>query len=217
MTSAEETTKLGNSTLPPLSKTTPSHLAKVVLSSGLKALHPQLRDNDAITGIATKIIQLFFTLRSREKSVKKFEDDEYIPASCRLIKVELKGSTLIRDTDDYNKLEEESREVISTFKNKMSKFMMRASELEIKAVQNELMEKTVKFADLIMKQQLLNEESACREHVSSNELTIKVFYDDRDELNNEITIRLNQEAFIDTLVAQASVDGDGVSCPTSPY
>lgn len=35
--------------------------------------------------------------------------------------------------------------------------------------------------------------------------------------DGHVTIKLNQEAFIDSLVAQAELDGKGVTCPTSPY
>lgn len=35
--------------------------------------------------------------------------------------------------------------------------------------------------------------------------------------DGNITIKLNQEAFIDSLVAQTELDGEGVTCPVSPY
>ena len=54
-----------------LKHTSPSIAAKSALSLGLQALDDTLRDNEVVTGVATKILQLLFTLKSKAKSFKK--------------------------------------------------------------------------------------------------------------------------------------------------
>lgn len=198
MTSVSSEVQVMGSTNPTLpSNATPSNLAKTALLAGIHALHSQLRDNDSITTIANKILQLFFTLKSKEKSHKKFVDDTtYVPLSAR-VKIELKGSTKIRETEKFKKLNDKMREEILSFQTKMTAFMKTSLELEIKGINNELMEMTTQFADLIMKQQILTNKNVCRAHSDSKQLTIKVFNDERYnivEIDEEVSIQLRFKA-----------------------
>lgn len=168
-------------------QTTPSLLAKKTLSEGLQALHPQLRDNEVIAGIAAKILQLFFTFKTKETSMKKFDDDTYLPKSCRF-KGELKGSAKIRDTDAFKELSEKSHEDVLAFQNVMKNHMKNSANLELKALRMELMEKSTRFADLITKQKLFNNKNVCRVNDKSNELTIKVFKDEINDDDDEIIV-----------------------------
>ena len=156
----------------PSEQTTPSLLAKKTLSEGLQVLHPQLCDNEVIVGKAAKLLQLFFTSKAKEQSMKKFDDDTYLPKSCRF-KGELKGSARIHDMDAFKELSEKSHKDILAFQNVMKNHMKNSANLELKALRMKIMEKSTRFTDLITKQKLFNNKNACRVHDESNELRIK--------------------------------------------
>ena len=85
-----------SSTQSPLKLATPSNDTKISLVSSIKVLHQHLRDNEYITGLANHILQVFFSLHSNEVSLKKFEDTNYVPTSCRF-KLEIRGTTRVKD------------------------------------------------------------------------------------------------------------------------
>ena len=70
------------------------------LLTGFQALHETLRDNEVVTSIAEKFIRQYIILKSKEESLKKFDDKAYIPLSCR-VKIDLKGSHRISKSDKF--------------------------------------------------------------------------------------------------------------------
>jgi hypothetical protein len=174
------------STFHPSRKLTPSLAAKTALTTGLEALHPHLCDNEHITGIARNILQLFFSLKTKEKSKKKFDDESFIPTSCRFL-FKLKGTSRVCNTDEFQAMEKETKDDLDNIAAKLTSHMKKVATLEIKMLQKELMTKTMRFSDLIVKQQLLSTNGTCRGHQFSNELTIKVF--DAAEGDSEETIQ----------------------------
>ena len=144
----------GISTSNPPTIATPSSSAKISLSSSLLALHPHIRNNEHITKIVTNSLQLFFSLQSKEKSLKKFDDAEFIPTSCRLTKVEIKGTNRVKDNPNFIKIQEDSKADLLAFKKTMTGHMKNAAILECELLRSEIMSKIMKFADLILKQQL---------------------------------------------------------------
>ena len=146
----------------------PSTVAKKALSNGLHALHETLRDHKAFTGVAMKFLQLLITLRAKEKPFDKFNDASYLPQSVRF-KVDLKASKSVT-------LKERMEAEVKAFQVSMSDYMKESSLLEISALRRKALERTAKFADLMVKQKLLAN-GACRVHSQSSELTVKVFDD----------------------------------------
>ena len=172
---AEESTR----TQPPLKLTTPSNAAKIALTSSIAALHQHLRDNERITSLIDHILQLFFLLHSKEASILKFEDPTYVPTSTRF-KVEIRGTTRVQDNEEFKKIKEDAKADLEGFCKVMALHMKNAATIECSMLRLELMQKTVKLTDLIVKQQLLISEHVCRGHEKSNQLTIKVIENDTD-------------------------------------
>jgi hypothetical protein len=178
-----------------LNPTTPlvssNNAAKAALSTGIQALHAHLRDNEAFTGLADKIIQLFFTLQTKVKTVSKFTDETYIPQSCR-VKIELKGSSRMSRNEKFKTLQEDVDAEVKAFQIKMRNHFQKAHYLEIGELRSVLHERIVTFADLLVKQKLLTT-NACRVHTQSKELTYKLFekapsiddHDDDDDIEDE--------------------------------
>ena len=153
----------------------PSTVAKKALSNGLHALHETLRDHKAFTGVAMKLLQLLITLRAKEKPFDKFNDASYLPQSVRF-KVDLKASKRITSSEEFVTLKERMEAEVKAFQVSMSGYMKESSLLELSALRRKALERTAKFADLMVKQKLLAN-GACRVHSQSSELTVKVFDD----------------------------------------
>ena len=151
----------------------PSTVAKKALSNGLHALHETLCNDKAFTGVAMKLLQLLITLRAKEKSFTKFDDASYLPQSVRF-KVDLKASKRITLSDEFVILKDNMEAEVKTFQVAMSGYMKKSALLELKALRREALERTAKFADLMIKQKLLAS-GACRVHSRSSELTVRVF------------------------------------------
>ena len=164
----------------PSQPTTPSKAAMNGLLTGFQALHETLRDNEVVTSIAEKFIRQYFILHSKEESLKKFDDDAYIPLSCR-VKIDLKGSYRIRMSNKFADVRKELDTVTEKFQDDAAKCFLAAAELELDLIRSDLAEMAVKFADLLMKQKLLFKED-CRDHSKSSELITAVFI--RDPTNH---------------------------------
>ena len=59
----------------PSQPASPGKAVMTALSTGIQALHESLRDNEVITGLADKFMQLFILLKSKESSLKKFDNE----------------------------------------------------------------------------------------------------------------------------------------------
>ena len=174
MTSALKVHFSGESTTPACESSQPTTIAKNALKASLQALHEDICDLDTVTGTAEKFLNKFFNLKSKVKSLSKFDDETYVPISCR-VKIELKGSREIRHNEKFKELAEKTQSDISNFQSVMTTNMKDALSLEIKCIQHELMTKVVTFTDMLMKHQLFTRD-ACREHLKSNSLSIRVFF-----------------------------------------
>jgi hypothetical protein len=111
---------------------------------------------------------------SKVKSAKKFGDETYLPQSCR-VKVSLRGTQRISKLEEFKELQDQAEAETKAYQNEMRNHMKMANFLERTALRSELLERTVKFADLIVKQKLLLNTDACRVHTQSNGLTYKLF------------------------------------------
>ena len=178
----------------------PSTAAKKALSNGLHALHETLRNDKAFTGVAMKLLQLLISLRAKEKSFIKFDDASYLPQSVRF-KVDLKASKRISSSDEFVTLKDNMEEEVKTFQLAMSGYMKQSALLELTALKREALERTAKFADLMVKQKLLAD-GACRVHSRSNELTVRVF--DTVEIEGGATITELRFGHDDTAVSNAN-------------
>lgn len=158
----------GNVPSPPVS---PHAAAKNALSSGLQVLHENIRDNEVITRLAGKFLRLLTLYKSKEKALLKFDNEAYLPLSCR-IKVDLKGSSLISKSTKFTDLATKLKEVSTTFQTGTTAVFKAAANLELKAVGKAMMETSMELANLLMKYRLLTNDDACREHKLSHELTI---------------------------------------------
>ena len=160
------------STSTPSKTTTPSGSAKISLSSSLSALHKHFRNNEHFTKLAANILQLFLSLQSKEKSLKKFDDSEFLPTSSRT-KIEIKGSFRSIKDPQFDKIKEVAKADLDAFNKTMATHMKNAAIRERDLLRFELMQKTLKVSDLIVRQQLLISKNDCRDHNNSNALTIK--------------------------------------------
>ena len=151
----------------------PGKAATTALSTGLQALHESLRDNEVITGLALKFMRLFILLKSKETSLKKFDDETYIPTSCR-VKVDLKGSHRISKSDKFAELTTSLTEINRKYMKDSAKVFLSVGNLELELIRQELAEMAVAFANLLMKQKLLTHND-CRDHSKSHELITAVF------------------------------------------
>jgi hypothetical protein len=183
MTSASTVRFEDSSSFPPLSLVSSNTAAKTALSTGLQALHPHLRENEAFTGLAGKILQLFFTLQTKAKSVKKFTNETYLPQSCR-VNIKLTGSHRITKSEKFVALQAETEAEVKSFQLKMRDHFQKAYYLEISALRSELHERIITFTDLLVKHQLLTN-NACRVHSKSKELTYKMFEKEPIESHND--------------------------------
>lgn len=152
---------------------TPSKAASTALSIGLQALHESLRDNEVITGLAQKFLKLFILSKSKESTLRKFDDDTFIPTSCR-IKVDLKGSYRISASDEFAVLTTRLKDITDAFKRDTANVFKASAELELKLIKQELSRMVLSFSDLLIKQKLLTKND-CRDHSLSKELITAVF------------------------------------------
>ena len=157
----------------PSQPASPGKAATTALSTGIQALHESLRDNEVITGLAIKFMRLFILLKSKELSLKKFDDETYIPTSCR-IKVDLKGSHRISKSDKFADLTTSLTEINQKYMKDSAKVFLSVGNLEVELIRQELAEMAVAFANLLMKQKLLMNDD-CRDHSKSHELITAVF------------------------------------------
>ena len=183
----------------PSPPTTPSKAAMNGLLTGFQALHETLRDNEVLTGIAEKFIRQYIILHSKEESLKKFDDDTYVPLSCR-VKIDLKGSHRIRKSDKFANIREKLDATTKKFQEEASKHFQAVARLELDLIRADLAEMAVRFSDLLMKQKLLYKED-CRDHSNSNELITAVFI---SEPTNHA--RVDGDMIVDTQEAQAELD-----------
>jgi len=152
---------------------TPGKAALNALSTGLQALHESLRDNEVITGVADKFMRLFIHFKTKESLLKKFDDETYVPTSCR-IKVDLKGSQRISMSDKFAALVRNLKELTDKYKEDAAKVFLSAGELELKLIKQDLTKMVLRFANLLMKQKLLMNND-CRDHSQSHMLLTAVF------------------------------------------
>ena len=177
----------------------PSTVVKKALSNGLHVLHKTLCNDKAFTGVAMKLLQLLITLKAKEKSFTKFNDASYLPQSVRF-KGDLKASKRITSSDEFVNLKDNMEAEVKAFQVSMSGYMNNSALLELPALKREALERTTKFADLMVKQKLLAS-GACRVHSRSSELTVRVF--DNVEIEGGIGIPELRFGHDDTGVSHA--------------
>jgi|AntRauTorckE5430_2_1112549.scaffolds.fasta_scaffold00321_3 CBS-domain-containing membrane protein len=173
MTSASRPSNT-SSTAPP-TPTSSSGIMKASILKGIQALDETLHDNKNFTDAGIKIYFLHGTLKSKEKTIKKIDEDSFIPQPCH-VKMDLKAFLEVSQSELFKTLKAKMDDELKAFlQSKIKNILKEAATLKIDTLKDELMERTTNFSNLIMKQQLIASDG-CRVHSKSNQIWLVAYY-----------------------------------------
>ena len=105
-------------------------------AKGLSTIHDKLASLSApddfkslIEADASKMLRLAIEFDSKQDALRRFDKDDYIPASARL-KFEIRGSDSVKSSETFNKLVDEAKAAVDRIKNELRGYTKRAASEE---------------------------------------------------------------------------------------
>ena len=172
-TSSAKRIRIETPTVPSHTIASPAAAAKAVFVNGTLALPLALQDT--VKGEARNYIELLKTLRSKETSLKKYDDESYIPLSLRK-DFKLKGSFRITKSSKFEEHQKEMDEITKEWRLKARKKTKEILMMDIEAFREELIRIGIRITRLICQAELL-QRMECRDPDLVGELAANVIKD----------------------------------------
>ena len=139
----------------------PTTAAKTAFATGAHAL--PLAIQDSVNSEGVNYITLLTKLRSKEKSLLKYNDDSYIPQSVQ-VKIKMIGSTRINQSERFKGVQNDTDMLTITYQQAVRKNTKKVLGFELEALREDLSRIVTKITRVISRALLLQDKE-CRDPV----------------------------------------------------